>query len=488
VAQAGESAGPAASGQPRPGTRERPLRVSHLLAGANRVLDRQVGTVWVEGEVESLVRASSGHLYFSLKDARAQIRAVMWRSDAARLRFQLDDGLSVLCRGRVSIYDRDGKFQFYAQIIEPAGLGADALAFEQLKARLAADGLFAVERKRALPLVPRRIGVVTSRSGAAVRDIIRAVQRRFPVPILIADARVQGPTAPQAIARAIAALCRCPDVDVLIVGRGGGSAGDLAAFNDERVVRAVAACSVPVISAVGHEIDLSLTCLAADRRAATPTMAGEMAVPVLAELAKRLLAEERRLRRELDHRLRVARQEIDQLDARARHRVSGALGQRRRGLAEAQHRLETLHPRARLLADRARLAELQRRLEAMHPRGRLRADRARLAELQRRLEAMHPRGRLRADRARLAELSGRAEAAVRRRVHDGARRFGALGGRLDALSPLRVLERGYALARAADGDTVITSADQVVPGDALTVRLRRGQLGCRVETVEPGTD
>lgn len=437
MAQVGESSG-SATEQPRPGSRERPLRVSQLVYGANRVLDRQVGTIWIEGEVESLTRASSGHLYFAIKDARSQIRAVMWRSDAARLKFRLDDGLSVLCRGRVSIYDRDGKFQFYAQTIEPAGLGADALAFEQLKNKLAGEGLFAVERKRALPVLPRRIGVVTSKSGAAVRDIIRAVQRRFPVPILIADARVQGPSAPSAIARAIAALCRCPGVDVVIVGRGGGSAGDLAAFNDERVVRAVAACAVPIISAVGHEIDLSLTCLAADRRAATPTMAGEMAVPVLSDMAKRLAVEERRLRRELDHRLRVARQDVDRLEGRARRKLDAALGQRRRSLAQAHHRLETLHPRARLLADRARLADLE----------------------------------------------SRATRVMRRRLDERGRSFGALGARLDALSPLRVLERGYALARS--GDSVVTAADQVAPGDALTVRLRRGQLGCRVETVEPG--
>jgi exodeoxyribonuclease VII large subunit len=439
----------------------------------------------VEGEVESLVRATSGHIYFALKDGRSQIRAVMWRSDAARLRFQLTDGLSVLCRGRVAIYDRDGKFQFYAQTIQPAGLGADALAFEQLKARLAAEGLFASERKRPLPLLPRRIGVVTSKSGAAVRDIIRAVQRRFPVPILIADARVQGPSAPPAIARAIAALCRCPGVDVVIVGRGGGSAADLAAFNDERVVRAVVACTVPVISAVGHEVDLSLTCLAADRRAATPTMAGEMAVPVLADMSKRLAGEERRLRRELDHRLRVARQELDHLDTRARHRVTGALGQRRRRLGDAHHRLEALHPRARLLADRARLADLAARAGEVARRG-VRERGRQLGALGARLETLHPRARLLADRARLTDLAARAGAVARRRVHDGARQFGSLGARLDALSPLRVLERGYALARTADG--VVTSAAQVVPGDSLTVRLRRGQLGCRVETVEPDTE
>jgi exodeoxyribonuclease VII large subunit len=413
--------------------------VSQLVRGANHVLDQRIGTIWVEGEVESVNRASSGHVYFCLKDARSQLKAVLWRADAARLKFAIENGQSLLCRGRMAVYDRDGKLQLYVDAAEPAGLGAEALAFDQLKARLAAEGLFAAERKRPLPLLPRRIGVVTSKSGAAVRDIIRAVERRFPVPILIADTRVQGPNAPPAIARAIALAARA-GVDVVIVGRGGGSAGDLAAFNDERVVRAVAACPVPVISAVGHEIDLSLTDLAADRRAATPTMAGEMAVPVLGDLAKRLAVEERRLRRELDHRLRVARQDLDHLEARARHRVQRGLEARRRRLAEARHALEALHPRARLVSHRARLDE----------------------------------------------LSARATTAIRRRVHDGARRFGALGGRLDALSPLRVLERGYAIALGGEaGEHVVCDAGEVAPGSALTVRLHRGTLGCRVETVEP---
>ena len=433
------SGDPTSAPQPRPGSRERPLRVSQLVRGANYVLDQRIGTIWVEGEVESVNRASSGHVYFCLKDARSQLKAVLWRADAVRLKFAIENGQSLLCRGRLAVYDRDGKLQLYVDAAEPAGLGAEALAFEQLKARLAAEGLFAPGRKRPLPLLPRRIGVVTSKSGAAVRDIIRAVERRFPVPILIADARVQGPTAPPAIARAIAHVARA-GVDLVIVGRGGGSAGDLAAFNDERVVRAVAACPVPVISAVGHEIDLSLTDLAADRRAATPTMAGEMAVPVLADLAKRLTVEERRLRRELDHRLRVARQELDHLEARGRHRLQGGLDGRRRRLAEGRQALEALHPRARLVAHRARLDE----------------------------------------------LSARASSAIRRRVHDGARRFGALGGRLDALSPLRVLERGYAIALGGEaGDHVVYDAREVAPGSALTVRLHRGALGCRVESVEP---
>ena len=192
------------------------------MRGANYVLDQRIGTIWVEGEVESVNRASSGHVYFCLKDARSQLKAVLWRADAARLKFAIENGQSLLCRGRMAVYDRDGKLQLYVDAAEPAGLGAEALAFEQLKARLAADGLFAAERKRPLPLVPRRIGVVTSKSGAAVRDIIRAVERRFPVPILIADTRVQGPNAPPAIARAMAAgaLGPCTLVSAIKIGTG----------------------------------------------------------------------------------------------------------------------------------------------------------------------------------------------------------------------------------------------------------------------------
>jgi exodeoxyribonuclease VII large subunit len=341
--------------------------VSHLIAGANRVLDRLVGTIWVEGEVESLVRAASGHLYFSLKDARSQIRAVMWRSDAARLRFRLEDGLSILCRGRVAIYDRDGKFQFYAQSIEPAGLGADALAFEQLRAKLAAEGLFAPERKRRLPLLPRRIGVVTSKSGAAVRDIIRAVQRRFPVPILIADARVQGPSAPPAIARAIGALCRCPDVDVVIVGRGGGSAGDLAAFNDERVVRAVAACAVPVISAVGHEIDVTISDLVADHRALTPSHAITDLTPDRVTLVTGLFELQTRLKDRVFSRIKQALQKLDSVaDRRAFRSPLDRIRDLEKRLDELDGRLGRS---ANIPVERARqrVASLASQLESLSP-------------------------------------------------------------------------------------------------------------------------
>lgn len=423
----------------RPGGRDAPLSVSAVVKAANGVLERAVGTIWVEGETASVARPASGHIYFTLRDQRARMRAVMWRSDARRLRFRMEDGLTIRCRGRLGVYDREGTFQFYVQMAEPAGLGAEALALEQLRARLAAEGLFDAERKRPLPLLPRRIGVVTSKSGAAVRDIIRAIQGRFPVPILVADTVVQGTGAPAQIAAAISAIAET-DVDVVIVGRGGGSAGDLAAFNDEAVVRAVAACPIPTVSAVGHEVDISLTDLAADHRAATPTMAGAMVVPVLAELQQRLEEEERRLSRELEFRLRGARQEIDQIGDAMRSSVAEKVARHRQLLGDLRHRLDARHPLSML--------------------------------------AVH--------RSALRDLESRAERLARRRVEAASRDYAALAGRLEALSPLRVLQRGYALATAVDSGgrrTVVTDAATVAVGDDLEVRLAHGRLDCRIEKV-----
>ena len=384
-------------------------------------------------------RPSSGHIYFNLRDGRSTIKAVMWRSDARKLKFAMADGLHLRCRGRLGVYEQSGIFQIYVQIAEPAGLGADALALEQLREKLAAEGLFDPARKRPLPPLPRRIGVVTSKSGAAVRDVIRAVQRRFPVPILVADAQVQGTQAPPEILRALDEIART-DVDVVIVGRGGGSKLDLSAFNDERVVRAVAGFPVPVISAVGHEVDVSLTDLAADVRAATPTMAGEMAVPVRADLAAALAKEARRLDREMALVLRDARRGVQQL-------------------------ADAMESRARQPLSRGHAA---------------------LSELARRLERLHPRAQIATHRATLGELEARGAAAARRALDGRGRALASLSGRLQAMSPLRVLERGYAVATA--GDHVVTNAAEVAPGDAVEVRLARGSLDCRVEAAHPGQD
>jgi len=443
-----EDAGRASTGAPEPvseaigpegtpaeaGSREAPLTVTQLVRRAGHAIERAFGQLWVEGEIASLSRAASGHLYFVLKDERAEVRSVMWRSEAQRLKFRPTQGMAVRCRVRPTIYDQGGKFQLYVTAIEPSGIGADALALEELRRKLAAEGLFAVERKRALPLLPRRIGVVTSKSGAAVRDVIRATQRRFPVPILIADAVVQGEGAATQMVRALRALSRC-DVDVIIIGRGGGSASDLSAFNDEALVRAVATCPIPTISAVGHEVDVSLCDLAADHRAATPTMAGEMAVPVLADLEAQLGKEERRLRRELDVRLAAARQTVDRLLERAHGTTSR----------------------------------------------RLQRQRTQLAELRRRLDAEHPKARLAVHRGAFVQLEERAHAGMRRRLDRSASALGDLAGRLAALSPLRVLERGYALATV--DSQVILDAASVSPGDRVEVRVSKGKVHCVAESI-----
>ncbi|HWU91459.1 MAG TPA: exodeoxyribonuclease VII large subunit, partial [Kofleriaceae bacterium] len=260
-----------------PSSRERPLGVAEIVRLAGRALD-ELGLVWLEGEVTQVTQPGSGHLYFALQDRGCVLPAVMWSRDLARMRFKVQPGQRLRVRGRLGVYDRDGKMQLYADFAEPAGAGAEAVALEQLKAKLAAEGLFAAAKKRKLPRFPRRIGVVTSAHGAAVHDIIRTVQRRLPTPILIADAAVQGPNAPHQLVQGMAMVVRA-GVDVVIVGRGGGAATDLTAFNHERVVRTIARCPVPVISAVGHETDLSLADLAADARASTPTAAAELAVP-----------------------------------------------------------------------------------------------------------------------------------------------------------------------------------------------------------------
>jgi exodeoxyribonuclease VII large subunit len=412
------------------------MTVSQVVPATNRLFDRSVGTIWIEGEIASLSRPASGHVYFALRDRNAEIRAVMWRSAAQRMKFELEEGSVVHCGGRLGVYERDGKFQFYVERAVAAGVGADALALAQLKQRLAAEGLFDPSRKRPLPALPTRIGVVTSRTGAAIRDIIRAVQRRFPVPILVADCQVQGPSAASQIKAALVAIART-DVSVVIVGRGGGSAKDLSAFDDERVVRAVAACPVPTIAAVGHEVDTSLTCLVADRRAATPSMAGEMAVPVLADLAASLRQCERRLARELALRFAGARQELDHLATAARHHYERGIGRRRRLLEDARAALGRRHPSARLVADRAALESLQQTMDG----------------------------------------------AVARRLELARRDVGSLAGRLNALSPLEVLERGYSIVRR--DRRVITTASDVAVGDSVTVRFARGSIDCQVERVDP---
>ena len=453
--------------------------VAELVNRAHRVVEQTFNGVYVEGEVTNLRLVSSGHAYFTLRDAEAILPVAMWRSALARLRFKMQDGQRLRIYGRPGIYAAQGKFQLYAERAEPAGQGALLLQLEQLKARLAAEGLFARERKRPLPRWPRVIGVVTSATGAAIHDILKVARRRCPTRILLAPAVVQGDDAPASIIRALTRLQAIADVEVIILGRGGGASEDLWAFNDEGVARAVAASRVPVVSAVGHEVDITVCDYVADLRAATPSHAAELVVPDrdgylqhLHQLRRRLgMATHRRLLNEQSRRERASHR----LQVLARRLIYAP----RRDLAALLARLDALHPRRRVQQDRTRLAALLARLHQQHPRHRLAALRRRLAAAELRLQPLHPRHRLAALRRRLAAAELGVEQHGGGLSQPARLRLARAAGALHALSPLAVLERGYAVVEGPAGQLVRT-LDQIEPGDLLTVRLHRGSLRTRV--------
>jgi exodeoxyribonuclease VII large subunit len=434
--------------------------VSELTAAIRQHLESGFIDVWIEGEVSNY-RLWSGLAYFTLKDAAAQLRVVMFRSAVRRLRFALEDGTHVLVRGRVSVYEPRGEYQLVCEHVEPKGLGALQLAFEQLKKKLAAEGLFDPARKRPLPVLPRKIGIVTSLDGAALRDIIRVITNRHAnVHLVIRPARVQGEGAAEEIARALAAIGRVRGVDVVIVGRGGGSIEDLWAFNEERVARAIAAAPVPVISAVGHDVDWTIADLVSDLRAATPSNAAEVVVARSDEFCDRIDRAAERLRAAL-HRT---------LDAR-RGRVHALTS--RRGLAIVPLRV----------AGRARHADELRAGLDRAMRGLLLDRRRRLEALRPRLDAVDPLKRLGSLRARLVAIDGRLHAAWTRRQARARTGLATLAARLQGLSPLAVLGRGYALCWAADGRTLIREATPDLTGQQVSVTLARGSLRCDVRDV-----
>ena len=428
--------------------------VSELLKAVRLTLESRFTEVRVEGEVSGLRRSGNGHLYFSLKDAEAQLDCVLFSREAKQLKFSLEEGMAVRCRGRLTLYEARGKFQMSVATIEPTGAGALALAFEQLKQRLGAEGLFDEGRKRPLPFLPRRIGVVTSASGAVIRDIVHVAHRRFPIAILLAATPVQGDGAALGIAAGIRRLEAVADVDVIIVARGGGSLEDLWAFNEEPVARAIFACRVPVISAVGHETDFTIADFVADLRAPTPSAAAERAVPVLTDLVEELGALRRRGGRALAGAVRHARYELERAQTR--------LGDPRRLLDERRQRLDEQVERGRrvlarrLGAARTDLKSVEIRLHRAHPHRRIAEQRNTLAAMRHRLDtALHP-------------------ALVRRRHAIEAAR-----GKLEALSPMRVLERGFSLTQRTDGH-VLTSAADVQPGERITVRVHDGGIDATV--------
>ena len=436
---------------------EEVISVSELDRRLRRSVEDVSTRAWVEGEVSSLKRAPSGHVYFSLKDEAedAIIECVMYRFNALRARRHLNEGARLQLIGQATVWAPRGRLQFVVNELRPAGRGALLEALEQLKERLALEGLFATERQRTLPDQPRIVGVVTSASGAAFHDIVSVAFRRGDVKIVLSPALVQGEDAPLSIVRALNLLERYPGLDVIVVGRGGGSGEDLMAFNDERVVRRVASMRVPVVSAVGHEVDYSLTDLAADVRAATPSQAAELVVP------------ERRAR------------------SAAFQRAHGAL--QRAALSRLLHYRGQIERARALLADpRFTIAERQQELDELssdlrrHASAALSERHARLALLTRRLYARHPRAVLATARAELGPLDVRLGSAARRRLARAEARLADAATRLDGLSPLTILGRGYAIATQKDG-RVVRSNEDVAIGDELTLRLGRGRLVARVE-------
>lgn len=478
--------------------------VRQLTAELRTRIERAFPVVWVEGELADCRSWQSGHVYFTLKDGDAQLQGVMFRTDAVRLRFKPGPGLHVLVRGRLSVYPAKGQYQLVAEAMEPRGAGALQLAFEQIKRRLHADGLFDPARKRALPTLPRRIGLVTSLDGAALRDILRVLRTRdAPVDVVISPARVQGDGAAGELTRALQRLCRIAHVDVVIIGRGGGSTEDLWAFNDERLARAIAACPVPVISAVGHEIDTTIADFVADVRAATPSQAAELVVAQATEFGQRLAAIGRQLA--LGLRASVAKRRVALLTVQQRpafaHFRDGLAG-RDRGVHEADLAMDTALTRVRGMRQRA-LEALDGRLHAQHPRVRLTsrlrrlvaADRAlqqagaitparpadALDILDQRLAAAGPAARLPHSRRRLDQRHHALSTAITSMQYRADARTRQLAGRLENLSPLRTLARGYAACWDATHTRLLRSASTVAAGSTVHVQLAEGELACRVE-------
>jgi exodeoxyribonuclease VII large subunit len=437
--------------------------VSQLTAAIKDQLETRFGGLWVEGEVSNLRVHSSGHVYFTLKDEGAQVRAVLFKSRVRRLRFAPEDGLHVLAFANLDVYAVRGEYQLVCEVLEPRGLGALQLAFEQLKARLQAEGLFDPGRKRPLPVLPRRVGLVTSPTGAAVRDFLRVITRRFAdVHVLVYPVRVQGDTAAGEIARALYDLNRLGGLDVLVLARGGGSLEDLWAFNEEAVARAIAASKLPVISAVGHETDVTIADFVADLRAPTPSAAAELVVREKAQLVQVLGSLRDRLHGVMRQRVRRLRERLDDV-------------RRRRVLTDPARPLRDWHRRLDDLTVRLQQGLDRRRRDA----------RDRLGRAARALRPQLLRANLRHDTRHLAQLRGRLERAARGEVTRRRRAMEAVAGRLDSLSPLACLARGYSICTLPSGEVVVR-ASQVAAGATVSVRLREGRLGCRVDEVRDG--
>ncbi len=448
------------------GADRRVYSVAEINREARLAVESSLGIVWVEGEISNLARPASGHMYWSLKDEHAQLRCAMFRQRNRNLGFELQNGQQILARGRISIYEARGEFQLVIDHAEPAGEGLLRRRFEVLKRKLAAEGLFDEDRKRALPALPARIGVVTSPSGAAIRDVLTILARRFPASaVLIYPTAVQGDPAAEEIARALALANERQECDLLILTRGGGSLEDLWAFNEEAVARALAATEIPVIVGVGHETDFTIADFVADHRAPTPSGAAELAVPDGAQWLARL----------------------ESLEQRLGHGTNRNLVQRATLAQTLRHRLHRAHPGMQLQQAGQRLDDLDARLRrelltTLNNRG------TELARIDTALRSVAPRIQL----ARLAERCQWASRALAQAIAEALavqrQRVEVAGRALDAVSPLATLERGYAIATRASDGSILTDAQDVAIGDSVHVRLRRGRFTGTVGSTERAED
>ncbi len=432
-------------------------KVRDLVASVRSHIEREYSDAWVEGEISNFRAPDSGHLYFTLKDGNAQIRVVMFRSSARLLRFRPADGLQVVVRGRVTVYEDRGELQISAEHIEPKGAGSLQLAFEQLKAKLEAEGLFAAERKKAIPSLPSRIGIVSSAQAAALRDILNILQRRHrSVNVLIYPAQVQGDAASGEVAAGVRFFNHHGSVDVIIVARGGGSAEDLAAFNNEALARTVAGSKIPVISAVGHETDFSIVDFVADLRAPTPSAAAELVIRSRQDVEDHAAALHDRLSRAMRYRLLMGRQALTEL---AQHgafaRMMELIRQRQQKLDDLTHRME--------LAERQLLEQLHRRWEMIS---------AAVRHYDLRLVLSATRKELESGTAALVSV-------MRNLLLQYRVRSERLQTALESLSPLAILERGYALVFDSEGK-LLKDPSAVKIGDEISVRLARGEIHAAV--------
>lgn len=439
------------------------LSVSQLNSRARLLLEDVFASIWVEGEISNLAKPASGHIYFTLKDSQAQVRCALFRQNAARVRQALRDGLAVKVRGKVSLFEGRGDYQLIVDALEPAGDGALRLAFEALKEKLGGEGLFATERKVALPAHPRRIGIVSSPTGAVIRDIISVFRRRAPqIELTLVPTAVQGREASAQIVRALQLADR-QGFDALILARGGGSLEDLWCFNEEVVARAIDACATPIVSAVGHETDVSISDFVADVRAPTPSAAAELLAPDTSDLVQRLHSLQRRLLLYIKGRLTREQMRLDGLSRRMRH------------------------PGERLRQHAQRLDDLEMRLQRAFER-QLNGRRERLAHLQTRLAGQHPERNLQLLRQRLGSLAERLPRAMREILKERRLQLHSQVQTLQAVSPLATLGRGYSILLDERNRAIRRAAD-TRPGQRLKARLAEGELDLRVEDnhVQPAT-